>query len=94
MGALCLYGVGTSMGHVTYSTALQKNVGDRLRGRAFATYDVIWQTFRLVRLAAGGILSDAVGIAMVYVAAGVLLIGAAAAGSCLVSSDAMLARVD
>lgn len=91
--ALCLYGVGTSTGNVTYNTALQKNVSDRLRGRAFATYDIIWQTFRLVSLAAGGVLADEMGIAIVYVVGGALLIAAALIGSRVISPHGMLALV-
>jgi hypothetical protein len=91
--ALCLYGVGTSTGNVTYNTALQKNVSDRLRGRAFATYDIIWQTFRLVSLAAGGVLADEMDITMVYVVGGALLIAAALIGSRVISPHGMSARV-
>jgi MFS family permease len=94
MGALALYGVGTSTGNVTYNTALQKNVSDRLRGRVFATYDVVWQTFRLLSLALGGVLADAVGIRAVYVLGGVLLLMAATLGALLVRGPAMQAQVD
>ncbi len=80
LGALTAYGVGTSTGMVTYNSALQATVPDRLRGRVFAFYDTLWQAARLVSIAAGGILADAAGVRSVYVAGGLLLLGAGAAG--------------
>ena len=43
LGALTLYGVGTSTGNITYNSVLQVTVPDRLRGRVFAFYDGTWQ---------------------------------------------------
>ncbi|MHB8669666.1 MAG: MFS transporter [Acidimicrobiales bacterium] len=65
-GALALYGVGTSTGNVTYNSVLQSTVPDRLRGRVFASYDVVWQAARLLSIGAGGLLADRVGITAVY----------------------------
>jgi MFS family permease len=77
IGALGLYGVGTSTGNVTYNTALQTTVPDRVRGRVFAFYDVIWQTARLASIGIGGLLADAIGIrAVYYLGGGILLIAA------------------
>ena len=78
--ALAVYGVGTSTGMVTYQSVLQATVPERLRGRTFAFYDVVWQSARLVSLAAGGVLADALGVRAVYVVGGVLLLGAGALG--------------
>jgi len=61
-GALALYGVGTSTGNVAYQTTLQSAVPDRIRGRVFAFYDVVWQSARLASIGAGGVLADAAGI--------------------------------
>jgi MFS family permease len=80
MGVLVIYGVGTSTGTVTYNSLLQSTVPDRLRGRIFAFYDVVWQGSRLVSIAAGGVLADAFGIRAVYVLAGLLLFVAAGLG--------------
>ncbi|MBI2710352.1 MAG: MFS transporter [Actinobacteria bacterium] len=80
LGALALYGVGTSTGNVAYSSVLQTAVPDRLRGRVFAFYDVVWQTARLLSIAVGGVLADRLGIAAVYGIAGLVLIGAGALG--------------
>lgn len=57
MGALGVYGVGTSTGMVTYNSVLQSTLPDRIRGRIFAFYDVVWQGSRLVSIAGGGILA-------------------------------------
>ncbi len=80
LGALATYGVGTSTGHVTYQTVLQRAVPDRLRGRVFALYDVVWQSARLVSIAGGGLLADAVGIRSVYVLGAVLVLAAGGLG--------------
>lgn len=80
LGALVAYGLGTSTGHVTYQTVLQRAVPDRLRGRVFALYDVVWQSGRLVSIGLGGLLADAVGIRAVYVFGAALLLVAATIG--------------
>ena len=74
LGALALYGVGTSTGNVTYNSVLQSIVPDRLRGRVFAFFDVVWQTARLVSIGVGGVLADQVGITAVYYLGAALLI--------------------
>ena len=89
LGALVVYGLGTSTGHVTYSTVLQTTVPDRLRGRVFAAYDVVWQSSRLVSIAGGGVLADAFGIRVVYVLGGVLLLAAGALGLARVPAAAL-----
>ena len=66
LGALAIYGVATSTGNITYNSVLQASVPDRLRGRVFAFYDVVWQTARLVSIGLGGITADRYGIAAVY----------------------------
>lgn len=80
VAAVFCYGLSTSTGNVTFSSLLQSRVPDELRGRAFAGFDVIWQSGRLVSLLAGGLLADAAGIQAVYLAGGTLLLAAAAAG--------------
>jgi hypothetical protein len=76
VGALAAYGVGTSTGTVTYNSVLQTDVPDRIRGRVFAFYDVVWQTARLLSIGVGGVLADAYGITVVYTLGGALLLGA------------------
>ena len=80
MVSLAAYGVGTSTGMVTYQSVLQASVPERLRGRTFALYDVLWQSGRLVSLAAGGVLADAFGVRAVYALGGVLLLAAGGLG--------------
>lgn len=80
LGALAVYGVGTSTGNVTYNSVLQLTVPERLRGRVFAFYDVVWQSARLVSIGAGGVAADRYGVTAVYWAGGVLLLAASALG--------------
>jgi MFS family permease len=80
-GALLFYGLSTSTGNVTFSSLVQSRVPEDLRGRAFAGFDVLWQTGRMLSLLGGGLLADAVGIQAVYLLGGLLLLAAAAVGA-------------
>jgi MFS family permease len=80
LGALVCYGVGTSTGSIAFATILQSHVPDRLRGRVFSAFDLIWQSMRLASLVAGGPLADTAGIRAVYYLGGALLVAAALAG--------------
>jgi hypothetical protein len=80
VGALAVYGVGTSAGNVTYNSVLQTTVPDTVRGRVFAFYDIVWQTFRLASIAIGGVLADQIGITAVYILGGSLMLAAGALG--------------
>ena len=79
--ALVLYGLSTSTGSVTFSSLVQSRVPEELRGRAFAGFDVLWQSGRMLSLLGGGLLADAVGIRAVYLLGGLLLLAAAAVGA-------------
>ena len=79
--ALVVYGLSTSTGNVTFSSLVQSRVPDELRGRAFAGFDVLWQTGRMLSLLGGGLLADAVGIRAVYLLGGLLLLAAALVGA-------------
>lgn len=80
-GALLFYGLSTSTGNVTFSSLVQSRVPEDLRGRAFAGFDMLWQTGRLLSLLGGGLLADTVGIRAVYLLSGLLLLAAAAVGA-------------
>lgn len=80
LGALAVYGIGTSTGNVTYNSVIQTAVPDRLRGRVFAFFDVVWNSCRLISIAVGGLLADAIGIAAVYFIGGALLLSAGCLG--------------
>lgn len=80
LAALVCYGIGTSTGNVTFSTIIQSHVPDRLRGRVFSAFDLIWQSMRLASLLLGGLLADFAGIRAVYYTGGALLVAAALAG--------------
>ena len=79
-GALAVYGVGTSTGMIAYQSTLQTSVPLEVRVRAFALYDVLWNSGRLVSLGLGGLLADAVSIQAVYALGGVLLLAAGGVG--------------
>lgn len=57
VAVLVFYGLSTSTGTVTFSSLVQSWVPEQLRGRAFAGFDVIWQTGRLLSLLGGGLLA-------------------------------------
>ena len=92
--ALAAYGVGTSTAQVTYSSALQAATPERLRGRVFAFYDVVWQSARLVSIGIGGVLADEFGIRAVYVIGGGLMLAAAALGLGRVPAREMRQPID
>lgn len=78
--ALAGYGVGTSTGAVTFNSLLQATTPADARGRVFAAFDLTWQFGRLVSLAVGGVVADALGLPAVYAAGAVLLAVAAVVG--------------
>jgi len=77
---LFIYGVNTSAGMVTYQSAMQSEVPDRVRGRVFSLMDVGWNTGRIVSVGLAGILADRFGVVVVYYLGGTLLIGAGLLG--------------
>lgn len=79
-GALVAYGMSTSTGMIAYQSTLQTSVPAEIRGRAFAFYDVLWNTARLLSLAAGGIAAELTDVRIVYLASALLLAAAAAIG--------------
>ncbi|WP_459307898.1 MFS transporter [Arthrobacter sp. HLT1-21] len=80
MAALIVYGLGTSTGAVTFNSLLQAEIPEKLRGRIFATFDMLWQSGRLISLLLGGIAADLFGIRAVFYLGGVLLLAAAWTG--------------
>ena len=80
MITLLAYGIGTSTGAVTFNSLLQAETPERLRGRVFAGFDMLWQSGRLLSLLAGGLLADTLGICAVYYLGAAFLLAAATAG--------------
>ena len=78
--ALVVYGMSTSTGMVAYQSTLQQAIAPDTRGRAFAFFDIVWNTARLISLAIGGILADRFDVRWIYAAAAVLLVIAAGVG--------------
>lgn len=79
-GALVVYGMSTSSGMVAYQSTLQTLVPAETRGRAFAFYDVLWNSARLLSLAIGGALVDIIDVRIVYLLSAGLLFVAAVVG--------------
>src|SRR5262249_2160831 len=88
LAALVGYGIGTSTGNVSFATVIQSHVPDRLRGRVFSAFDLIWQSMRLASLLLGGLLADIAGIRAVYYTGGALLAAASFVGLALAGSAA------
>jgi len=61
VGALAVYGAGTSTSTITCNPVPQTGVPDQIRSRVFAFYDVVWQTARLASIELEGVLADAYG---------------------------------
>jgi MFS family permease len=54
-GLLGGYGVGTSTGMVAFQSTVQTETTSEQRGRAFALFDVLWNSARLASLGLGGV---------------------------------------
>jgi MFS family permease len=80
IAALVAYGLATSTGAVTFNSLLQAETPERVRGRVFAGFDMLWQAGRLLSLLLGGLLADLLGIRAVYYLGAALLLAAAVAG--------------
>lgn len=81
-----IYGLNTSTGMVVYNSLLQSEVEEEVRGRVFTLFDIVWNLFRLVSLALGGVLVEIWGIQPVYYLGGGFLTGAGLLGLFLLRS--------
>jgi len=70
---LFIYGLNTSTGMVVFNSTIQGVVPDKVRGRVFTLLDVAWNAMRLLSLALGGLLVDAVGIHPLFWLGGALV---------------------
>ena len=70
---LFVYGLNTSTGIVVFNSVVQSLVPDEVRGRVFTLLDVTWNGMRLISLALGGVLVDAIGIQPLFWVGGALL---------------------
>jgi MFS family permease len=83
LGLLFVYGLNTSTGMVVFNSTVQSAVPDAMRGRVFTLLDVTWSAMRLISLALGGLLVDAVGIQALFWTGGCLLAVAGVLGLAL-----------
>lgn len=83
---LFVYGLNTSAGMVVFSSTVQGAVPDPIRGRVFTLLDVSWNAMRLLSLAIGGLIVDALGIRALFWAGGTLLTLAGVLGLALLGS--------
>ncbi len=77
---LFIYGLNASTGVVVFNSTVQGAVPDAVRGRVFTTLDVTWSAMRLLSLALGGVLVDALGVEPLFWVGGTLLALAGALG--------------
>lgn len=70
---LFIYGLNTSTGMVVFSSTVQGAVPNHVRGRVFTLLDVSWNAMRLLSLAIGAVVVDAIGIQPLFWAGGTLL---------------------
>src|ERR671937_2046884 len=77
---LFVYGLNTSTGMVVFNSTVQGTVPEHVRGRVFTLLDVTWSAMRLLSLALGGVIVDALGIEPLFWAGGALLFAAGALG--------------
>ncbi|HET6318077.1 MAG TPA: MFS transporter, partial [Chloroflexota bacterium] len=83
LALLFVYGLNTSTGMVVFNSTVQGAVPDPVRGRVFTLLDITWSAMRLLSLALGGLVVDAVGIQPVFWVGGVLLATAGGLGLAL-----------
>ena len=89
---LFVYGLNTSTGMVVFNSTVQGAVPDVVRGRVFTLLDVTWSAMRLLSLALGGLLVDAVGVERLFWMGGVLLATAGVLGLVLLGGHNLRAR--
>src|SRR5687768_4222235 len=82
---LFVYGLNTSTGMVVFNSTLQGAIPDAVRGRVFTLLDVTWSANRLLSLALGAVLVDAIGVRVLFWSGGLLLAIAGALGLALLS---------
>jgi MFS family permease len=70
---LFIYGLNTSTGIVVFNSAVQGAVPDTVRGRVFTLLDTTWSAMRLISLAIGGLVVDALGIQPLFWGGGAML---------------------
>lgn len=89
---LFIYGLNTSTGMVVFNSTVQGVVPEAVRGRVFTLLDVTWSAMRLLSLALGGLLVDALGIQFLFWVGGALLAATGGLGLLLLGSDDLHAR--
>lgn len=70
---LFIYGLNTSTGMAVFSATVQGAVPNEVRGRVFTLLDVSWNAMRLLSLAIGAVMVDAIGIRPLFWTGGALL---------------------
>jgi MFS family permease len=70
---LFVYGLNTSTGMVVFSSTVQGAMPEDVRGRVFTLLDVVWNATRLLSLALGALMVDAIGIRPLFWTGGALL---------------------
>ena len=70
-------GISQTIASIAIATLLQKHVPNEIMGRTFASMGILIQACQLVSMGVGGILSDIIGVRMVYILGSVIILLAA-----------------
>jgi hypothetical protein len=89
---LFVYGLNTSTGMVVFNSTVQGAVPDAVRGRVFTLLDVTWSAMRLLSLALGGMIVDALGVEPLFWLGGTLLCASGGLGLLLLGGYDLRAR--
>jgi MFS family permease len=73
LALLFIYGLNTSTGMVVFNSTVQGAVPEAVRGRVFTLLDATWSAMRLISLAVGGLMVDALGIQPLFWGGGTML---------------------
>jgi MFS family permease len=89
-----IYELNTLTGMVVFSSTVQGAAPGHVRGRVFTLFDVSWNAMRLLSLAIGTVMVDAIGIRPLFWTGGALLGLAGILGLMLLGSHNFRQQLD
>ena len=69
-----IVGISQTILSISIDTLLQKHVPNEVMGRTFASMDILTQVCQLISMGVGGILSDIIGVRMVYILGSLIIL--------------------
>jgi DHA3 family macrolide efflux protein-like MFS transporter len=70
-------GISQTIASISIDTLLQKHVPNKIMGRTFSSMGILIEVCQLISMGVGGILSDIIGVRMIYVLGSVIILLAA-----------------